>query len=1162
MKQNRDEGMGLPRGSAHHSVWLAWVLLAAGLIITVLVTLYMKSHMDAMAKEEFAFSCDEIRLRIDDRLNDSEQILRSGVAFFDSSEVVTRDGWRSFTGGLNLGQRFPGIQGIGFALLIPRGRLAQHLQDIRAEGFPEYQVRPEGERETYSSIIYLEPFSGRNLRAFGYDMFSEPVRRAAMERARDQGAAALSGKVILVQETKTDVQAGTLMYVPAYRRGMPTATVEQRRAAIQGWVYSPYRMNDLMLGILGARDLQEGKRTRLQVYDGELASPDTLLYDSQAAGEKEPAPAPRFSLQVPIDVAGHRWTLRFTHTGGQTFAAEFSRVWLVFFGGTIVSLLLFGLILSLLNTRFIAQRIAEQLTAELQQNQELLTVNNKLLQLSLEDVGIEQILDQSLKLILGIDWLAFEDRGAIFLRRKNDGDFAMAAQSNLAEPIRRACATIRPGHCMCGLAASTGTVQFANNLDERHTVSYPGILPHGHYCVPILMAGNVLGVINIYLRPGHRRDPVEEDFLKAVANTLAGIITRKRAEGAIIEYAEQYRTILSTALFGFWLVDENGKLLDVNDAYCKMSRYTREELLNLSVPDLEVIESPEDTARHIQKVIETGTDQFESKHKTKDGRVFDVEISSGFLYSQKRLVVFIRDITERKRAEEKIKYQRNTLSAIYESSPYIIALVDQDGKLININKAGVEFAGRGKDVLLGRLGGEVFNCLNSFDGLGCGRNAVCDDCPIRSRVMSTLRTGESIKDAEGRMRLLVGGGEVERDLLVSTNLVKQGDSDRVLITIVDITERKQAEEQIQRQLQYIAALHEIDRAITGSVDMRLTLKIILEQVMEHLKVDAAAILLLNPHTMTLEYSAGLGFRGRDIERSRLRLGEGHAGHAALERCRVHIPDLRERKEEFLRADLLKGEEFVTYFAFPLIAKGQVAGVLETFHRSLVEPGEEWLNFFETLAGQTAIAIDSIHLFDGLQRSNVELVKAYDATIEGWSRALDLRDKETEGHTQRVTEMTERLTRAMGISEAEIVHIHRGALLHDIGKMGVPDSILLKPDKLTDEEWVLMRQHPQHAFEMLSSISYLRPALDIPGCHHEKWDGTGYPRGLKGEQIPLAARLFAVVDVWDALRSDRPYRKGWPEEKVLEHIRSLAGTHFDPKAVDLFLRVVSEKTEKH
>jgi cyclic di-GMP phosphodiesterase len=191
----------------------------------------------------------------------------------------------------------------------------------------------------------------------------------------------------------------------------------------------------------------------------------------------------------------------------------------------------------------------------------------------------------------------------------------------------------------------------------------------------------------------------------------------------------------------------------------------------------------------------------------------------------------------------------------------------------------------------------------------------------------------------------------------------------------------------------------------------------------------------------------------------------------------------------------------------------------------------------------------------LQEANAHLLSAYEATIEGWSHALDLRDRETEGHSQRVTELTVKLAQALGMSDDDIVHLRRGALLHDMGKIGVPDSILYKPAALTDEEWAIMRKHPQFVYDMLSSVEYLRPALNIPYCHHEKWDGTGYPRRLKGEQIPLAARLFAVADVWDALTSDRPYRPAWSQEDALTFIREQSGSHFDPQVVDLFFRVI-------
>jgi len=369
----------------------------------------------------------------------------------------------------------------------------------------------------------------------------------------------------------------------------------------------------------------------------------------------------------------------------------------------------------------------------------------------------------------------------------------------------------------------------------------------------------------------------------------------------------------------------------------------------------------------------------------------------------------------------------------------------------------------------------------------------------------------------------------------------------------NITERKRADDQIQNQLARLAALREIDQAINGSLDLTVTLNVCLGQVVTQLSVDAADVLLLEPRSRVLEYAAGRGFRSPNFQQVNQRVGEGRAGQVVLER-RIVASDLRDTRLAAKRTALLGGDAFASYYGAPLIAKGQMLGVLEIFHRSPLRPTPEWLEFLEAVASQAAIAIDNARLFDSLQDINQELVMAYDATIAGWSRALDQRDKETEGHSRRVTELSQQLARSMGVSEQQLVHMQRGALLHDIGKIGVPDHILLKPGPLTDDEWVIMRRHPVLAYEMLEPIRYLHPALEIPYCHHEKWDGTGYPRGLKGEQIPLVARLFAVVDVWDALRSDRTYRRAWPAEQVRAYIREQAGQHFDPAVVEAFLRL--------
>ncbi len=372
----------------------------------------------------------------------------------------------------------------------------------------------------------------------------------------------------------------------------------------------------------------------------------------------------------------------------------------------------------------------------------------------------------------------------------------------------------------------------------------------------------------------------------------------------------------------------------------------------------------------------------------------------------------------------------------------------------------------------------------------------------------------------------------------------------------------------QQRLHRLTALHSIDAAIGASVDTNVTLNIVLENIMTELKADAAAVLLFNPLSRMLEYASGRGFRAHTIEGLRLRLGEGLAGQSALQRRAINITDLQKADEVAQEMEhpvsnsasalvkYLEGENFVGYHAIPLIAKGQIQGVLEIFRRSPMQVDQEWISFFEMLAGQTAIAIDNGRLFVNLQQSNLELTLAYDATIQGWSQALELRDEDTEGHTLRVTDLTLRLIQVMGIEEAETEHARRGSLLHDIGKIAIPDKILLKPGPLDEHEWSIMRQHPQYAYNLLFPITYLRPAIHIPYCHHEKWDGTGYPRGLKGEEIPIVARIFAIVDVYDALTSNRPYRTAWAREKALEYILEQSGKHFDPRIVNAFMNLMA------
>lgn len=394
-----------------------------------------------------------------------------------------------------------------------------------------------------------------------------------------------------------------------------------------------------------------------------------------------------------------------------------------------------------------------------------------------------------------------------------------------------------------------------------------------------------------------------------------------------------------------------------------------------------------------------------------------------------------------------------------------------------------------------------------------------------------------------------------REYWFDARLIPVSDS-KIMLIARDVTECRETKIKMERQVQQLSILRSIDLAIASGLDLNLLLSMLLDRIMALMHVDAATVLLVNARTNLLEFSAGKGFHSNILHYTRLKLGEGYAGRVALEREMVHIPDLTKERTEFDRSPLFMQEGFVTYWGVPLMAKGRVLGVLEMFHRSPLKPDKDLQNFLIMVGGQAAIAIDSAMMFSELQRSNVELSLAYDATIEGLSRALDLRDKETKEHTFRVTDITVKLATRLGIKQTDLIHVRRGAILHDIGKVAIPDQILFKPGPLGTEEWEIMRRHPDIAVELLSPVTYLEPALEIPHWHHEKWDGSGYPDGLRHEDIPFAARMFALADVYDALISKRPYRSAWSKWDAVQYIEEQSGTHFDPRIVPEFLDLIN------
>ena len=653
----------------------------------------------------------------------------------------------------------------------------------------------------------------------------------------------------------------------------------------------------------------------------------------------------------------------------------------------------------------------------------------------------------------------------------------------------------------------------------------------------------------IWVRDTAQILPAQSGGTPIVQGTLMDVTERKHAEERVQMERDRLVNILESMTDAFVSLDKNWRYTYMNQRAGEIFGRNPKDLIGKHI----WTEFPEGIGQpfhlNYEKVMkEQVSIQFEEYYPP-----YDKWFENRIYPSKDGLSIFFQDVTERKHAEAILRESQKRLQLFFSQSldGFFFSMlgepkewndaVDKEAildyvllhqRVTEVNNAMLAQYGSTREKFLGRTASDFF--AHDLAQARAFRRKLFDAGHTHIETEERRDDGAPIwiegdyvcmYDGEGRITGMFG---IQRD----------------------ITERKRAEERIKTQLERLASLRAIDTAIASSADLQMTFYILLTQAMTRLRVDAAAILLFDPVTNTFGYGDSQGFRTHGIRKARVRMGEGIAGRAAYERAPLegHFRSL----DEFPH---LAGERFTCFLAIPLISKGKIKGVLEIFEREHRNHDRDWVDFFNSLAGQAVIAIENSTLFNDLQRSNLNLRHAYEATLEGWSRALDLRDRETEGHTQRVTGLTERIAIAMGIGGEELLNIRRGALLHDIGKMGVPDRVLHKRGPLTKKEWEAMRKHPLFAFELLTPIAYLRHAVDIPYCHHEKWDGSGYPRGLKREQIPLAARIFAIADVYDALTSDRPYRSGWSKEQTLEHIRAQSDAHFDPRVVESFLKIM-------
>ena len=625
-----------------------------------------------------------------------------------------------------------------------------------------------------------------------------------------------------------------------------------------------------------------------------------------------------------------------------------------------------------------------------------------------------------------------------------------------------------------------------------------------------------------------------------VVAIVRDVTTQKRDQKILADKEEKYRLLADNTLDVIWALTIDFEFAYVNPAVEPILGYKPEEFIGTNLQD----HCDEATFAELRQALEEELATpsksgvlLEIEMLSKDGSLVPLEIHGQLIFDQQGKPIAIqgtsRDIAKRQEAKRQLEYSEGRFRTLFEKADEGIIIADAEtGHFIFANPAMSRLLGYSQEELT-RIGVEDIHpkevlphILGKFYSLNEG-GRLASEAPC-------LRNDGTIMYAD------IKGVSMEID----------GRPCNVGF-FTDVTEIREARQQQKALLDRITSLHRIDQMITALPPLEMALQQVVRETVQNLDVDAANVLKLEEPQHRLESYAKEGFSSSQASEMVLHLDEGYAGHSMMEKETITASNIQAEEEKFTRKEMARAEGFHGYACCPIVSRGKVIGVLEVFRRSFSPPSSEQLEFLETLAHQAAIAIDNITSLEELQSANERLLLAYDANIEGWSRALDYRDKETEGHSRRVTEITVELAKRVDVDENQLRYIRWGALLHDIGKMGVPDHILLKPGKLDDEEWEIMKRHPVIARDLMGPIKFLEPAIDIPYCHHEKWDGSGYPRGLKGEDIPIAARIFAVADVWDALRSDRPYRERWPKEKALGQLKEMAGSHLDPEIVKVF-----------
>ena len=510
-------------------------------------------------------------------------------------------------------------------------------------------------------------------------------------------------------------------------------------------------------------------------------------------------------------------------------------------------------------------------------------------------------------------------------------------------------------------------------------------------------------------------------------------------------------------------------------------------------------------------------------------------IFSGILF----YFLIYREFSEKNKTQLELVKQKDFSDAVLDTAGVFVAVFNSEGIIVFSNETFEEILSLKAEDMVGKNCSEVFATPDLANWIEKAVSRTPDK-KVENFYEADLETSSATLHVRWALSNLTSW---------------RGEHDYFVLTGVDITQLVESERSATHRLANIRALHEIGMAVSYHFELDKMLDVFLERLISRLGVDGADVFLIDEKRSVLRYAHGMGIVTVEMDFRELPLEGTIPGSVASSGKPYFGPLDTSSNPKCPRLKNLIDMKVKDYHAIPLETRGRILGVLETFDTMQIHRDSEWNDFLQTLAAQASLAMDVALMIDNLRESNKKIARAYDQTLEVLARTLEMRDMDTEEHSRRVTDLTVQLAENIGASEEEVENMYRGALLHDIGKISIPDSVLLKEGPLSEDEWNVMKTHPTTAYEVLSQVEYLRPSLDIPYYHHERWDGSGYPRGLKGKEIPLAARIFAVVDVYDALTSDRPYRKAWSKEKTVEYLLDNSGKLFDPAVIERFLEIL-------